>query len=45
MREQNRDPDIIVSSNLTGAEFKTLVIKMLNQLLGSVDKFLSLIHI
>ena len=39
MREQNRDPDIMESSNLTGAEFKTLVIKMLNELLGSVDKF------
>ena len=27
------------SSNLTDAEFKTLVIKVLNELLGSVDKF------
>ena len=27
------------SRNLTDAEFKTLVIKMLNELLGSVDKF------
>ena len=27
------------SSNLTDAEFKTLVIKMLNELLGNVDKF------
>ena len=34
-----RDPDIIESSNLTDAEFKTLVIKMLNKLLGSIDKF------
>ena len=37
MREQNRDPDIMESSNLTDAEFKTLVIKILNELLGSVD--------
>ena len=27
------------SSNLTDAEFKTLVIKMLNEFLGSVDEF------
>ena len=33
MREKNRDSDIMESSNLTGAEFKTLVIKMLNELL------------
>ena len=39
MREQNRDPTIIQSSNLTDAEFKTLVIKMLNELMGSVDEF------
>ena len=39
MREQNRDSDIIESSNLTDAEFKTLAIKMLDELLGSVDKF------
>ena len=39
MREQNRDPDVIKSSNLTDAEFKTLVIKMLKELLGSIDKF------
>ena len=39
MREGNRDPDIMESSNLTDAEFKILVIKMLNELLGSVDKF------
>ena len=37
MREQNRDPGIIESSNLT--EFKTLVIKMLSELRGSVDEF------
>ena len=37
--EQNRDPDIMESSNLTDVEFKTLVIKMLNELLGNVDKF------
>ena len=39
MREDNREQDILESSNLTDAEFKTLVIKMLNELLGSVDKF------
>ena len=39
MREQNRDPEIMESSNLTDAEFKTLVIKMLNELLGSIDTF------
>ena len=39
MREQNRDPGIVESSNLTDTEFKTLVIKMLNVLLGSVGKF------
>ena len=27
------------SNNLIDAEFKTLVIKMLNELLGSVDEF------
>ena len=31
MREQNRDLDIMESSNLIDAEFKTLVIKMLNE--------------
>ena len=39
MKEQNRDPEIMELSNLTDAEFKTLVIKMLNELLGSVGKF------
>ena len=39
MREQTRDLDIMESSNITDAEFKTLVIKMLNELLGSADKF------
>ena len=39
MRDQNRDPEIMETSNLTGVEFKTLVIKILNELLGSVDKF------
>ena len=39
MREQNRDPDRMESSHLTDAVFKTVVIKMLNDLLGSVDKF------
>ena len=37
MTEHNRDSDIMESSNLTDAEFKTLVIKMLNELLGSVE--------
>ena len=32
MTEQNRDPDIMESSNITDAELKTLVIKMLNDL-------------
>ena len=38
MRKQNRDPKIMESSNLTDAEFKTLVIKMLNDLFVSVEK-------
>ena len=33
LREQTRDPGIMESSNLTDTEFKTLVIKMLNELL------------
>ena len=37
MTEQNRDPDIIESSNLTDAEFKTLIIKMPNEFLGNVE--------
>ena len=37
MIKQNRDPGIMDSSNQTYAEFKTLVIKMLNELKGSVD--------
>ena len=39
MREQKRNSEIMELSNLTDAEFKTPVIKMLNALLGSVDKF------
>ena len=39
MREQNRDLGIMESSNLTDAEFKTLVIKMLFKHRGSVDEF------
>ena len=39
MKEQNRDPGIKESSNLTHAEFKRLVIKMLHELRGSVDEF------
>ena len=38
MREQNRNPGIRESSNLTDAEFKTLVIKMLNERRGRVDE-------
>ena len=40
VREKNRDPRIMERSNLTDAEFKTLVIKMLNELFGSVDKLM-----
>ena len=32
MKEQNRDPGIMESSNLTDAKFETLVIKMPNEL-------------
>ena len=32
MREKNRDAKIMESSNLTDVEFKTLIIKMLNEL-------------
>ena len=32
MKEQNRDPVIMESSNLTDAEFKTLVRKMHNEI-------------
>ena len=39
MRKQNRDPEIMESRNLTDAEFKTVVIKMLTEHSGSVDKF------
>ena len=38
MREQNRDPGIMESSNLTDAEFKTLVIKILSELRESVGE-------
>ena len=38
MREQSRDPRIIEWSNLKDAEFKILVIKIFNELRGSVDK-------
>ena len=37
-REQNRNPGIKESHNLIGAKFKTLVIKMLSELRGSVDE-------
>ena len=40
MKEQNRDPGIRESNNLTDAEFKTLVIKMLNELRGNVDELM-----
>ena len=39
MREQNRDPGIMESRNLTDAKFKTLVTKMLNEFRESVDDF------
>ena len=39
MREQNRNPEIMESSNLTDAEFKTLVIKMLSELRERIDEF------
>ena len=39
MREKDRDPEKMESSNLIDAEFKTVVIKMLNELRGSVDEF------
>ena len=38
MREQNRDPGIMESSNITDAEFKTLVIKMLSEHRGRIDE-------
>ena len=38
LREDNRDADIMESSNLTDAEFKTLVIKMPKELRGRVDE-------
>ena len=34
MREKNRDAGIMESSNLTDAEFQTLVIRMLSDLRG-----------
>ena len=39
MIEQNRDPGIMEAINLKDTGFKTLVIKMFNELSGSVDKF------
>ena len=39
MREQNRDPRIMESSNITDAEFKTLVTKTIDELRGSVGEF------
>ena len=44
MTEQNIDPDITESSNLTDAEFKTLVIKMLNELRRSVEELSKKFH-
>ena len=38
MREHNRDSAIVESSNLINAEFKTLVIKMLNELRENLNK-------
>ena len=37
MREENRDPGIMGSSNLTDEEFRTLVIKIFNELRGRID--------
>ena len=37
-REQSRDSEIVRSSNLNDAKFKTLVIKMFNECLGRVDE-------
>ena len=37
VREQNRDLGIKKSSNLTDTEFKTLVIRMLNELRVRID--------
>ena len=39
MREENRNSEIMQLSNLTDAELKTLVIKMLDELMGSIDEF------
>ena len=39
MRKQKRDPGIMDSSNLTDTEFKTQVIKILDEIRGSVDEF------
>ena len=38
MKEQNKNPRIIESSNPTDAELKTVVIKMLKKLRGNVDE-------
>ena len=40
MREQNRAPGKMESRNLTDAEFRTLVIKVLNELRGNVVRTL-----
>ena len=39
MREHCRYSEIMESSHLNEAKFKTLVIKMFNELVGSVDEF------
>ena len=39
MRKQNRDPEIMKSRNLTYLKFKTLIIKMLDELMESVEEF------
>ena len=39
IREHSRNPEIMESSNLNDTKFKTLVIKMLSELMGSVDEF------
>ena len=43
-KEQNRAPGKMESSNLTDAEFKTLVIRMLSELRGGVDELTERFH-
>ena len=39
MKERNRDSEIMESGNLTDAEFKTLVEKMINELMRRIIEF------